>query len=231
MKDILGNAIMDYYNYERNHTLWVHDHYGPKVEMPIATYFRREEMMPALELKALELCKGKILDIGAGAGSHTLALEDREQDVTAIDISPQLVQVMEMRGVTRFLQGNIFELKDKIFDTLLLLMNGIGLVGNIAGLRKFLQHSKTLLNKNGQLIFDSSDVAYLYEEEGIPVQDNYYGEVECRYEYRKQKTDWFWWLYIDRDTLKMIAEDEGWHTEIIIEDESGQYLARLTLNT
>jgi SAM-dependent methyltransferase len=228
MKDILGNAIMDYYNYERNHTLWVHDHHGPKVEMPTSTYFRRESQMPALELKALSLCKGKILDIGAGAGSHTLALEDREMDVTAMDISPQLISVMEMRGVTNYIQNDIFKYNDTKFDTLLLLMNGIGLVGKIEGLRRFLNHCKTLLNPGGQLIFDSSDVAYLYEDD-IPVMDNYYGEIECRYEYRKEKTDWFSWLYIDRNTLQLIAEDEGWKMEFIMEDESGQYLARLYL--
>lgn len=228
MNDILGNAIMDYYNYERSHILWVHDHHGPKVEMPISTYFRNEKDMPELELRALSLCKGTILDIGAGAGSHALALEDREMDVTAIDISPQLVAVMEMRGVTKFLQGDIFKYNEAQYDTLLLLMNGIGLVGNTEGLRRFLNHAQTLLKPGGQLIFDSSDVAYLYEDD-IPVMDGYYGEVECRYEYRKKKSEWFSWLYIDRSTLQLIAADEGWNTEIIMEDESEQYLARLTL--
>ncbi len=229
MSDILGDAIMDYYNYERSHILWVHDHHGPKVEMPVKTYFRNEKDMPELELKALGLCNGTILDIGAGAGSHTLALEDREMDVTAIDISPKLASVMEMRGVTKFIQADILKYKEAKFDTLLLLMNGIGLVGNIAGLRRFLQHAKTLLNPGGQLLFDSSDVAYLYEDD-IPAQDEYYGEVECRYEYRKKKSEWFSWLYVDRDTLKLIANDEGWKLEVIMEDDSDQYLARLTLN-
>lgn len=229
MKDILGNAIMDYYNYERNHILWVHDHHGPKVEMPVSTYFRRESMMPELELRALSLCKGKVLDIGAGAGSHTLALEDREVDVTAMDISPQLVEVMNMRGVTKSIEADIFKFNASRFDTLLLLMNGIGLVGNIDGLRRFLQHCGTLLLPDGQLIFDSSDVSYLYEDD-IPVLDGYYGEIECRYEYRKQKSEWFSWLYIDRNTLQLVANDEGWRMEIITEDESGQYLARLTIN-
>ena len=227
MKDILGNAIMDYYNYERKHILWVHDHHGPKVEMPIETYFRRESQMPELELKALSLCKGTILDIGAGAGSHALVLEDREMEVTAMDISPQLVSVMEMRGVTKYIEADIFKYKEAQFDTLLLLMNGLGLVGNMEGLRRFLKHCKTLLKPNGQLLFDSSDVAYLYEDD-IPVMDEYYGEITCRYEYRKQKSDWFSWLYIDRKTLQLVADDEGWKMEFIMEDESGQYLVRLT---
>jgi SAM-dependent methyltransferase len=227
-KDILGRAISDYYNYERNHILWVHDKHGPKVEMPVATYFRNENKMPALELAALDLCTGKVLDIGAGAGSHTLALEDRGIKVMAMDISPLAVEVMTMRGVTKAIQQDIFLFLGKKFDTLLLLMNGIGLCGNIEGLRRFLNHAKKLLRPGGQLIFDSSDVAYLFEDD-IPVLDHYYGEIACRYEYRRQKSDWFTWLYIDRNTLEMVAEDEGWNMELITEDESGQYLARLTL--
>jgi len=232
MKDILGNALMDYYNFERHHILWVHDHFGPRVEMPVATYFRNFDKMPALEKTALEQCRGAILDVGAGAGSHALALEDMEKQVTALDISPKAVEVMEMRGVTDFVCADIFRYHDKKFDTLLLLMNGIGLTGNIEGLRRFLQHSATLLQPGGQLLFDSSDVAYLYEEEegipGIPPMEHYYGEIECCYQYRRRKTDWFRWLYIDRDTLQMIATDEGWNLELLAEDESGQYLVRLT---
>jgi SAM-dependent methyltransferase len=228
MKDILGKAISDYYNYEREHILWVHDEHGPKVEMPVATYFRREDQMPQLELKALELCRGRVLDIGAGAGSHVLALQDRHIDVTAMDISPLAAEVMRMRGVDKAITRDIFQHKGEQFDTLLLLMNGIGLAGNMQGLRRFLQHARQLLLPGGQLLFDSSDVAYLYED-GLPVSDQYYGEIRCRYEYRRQKTDWFSWLYIDRETLSLIAADEGWQTEIIFEDDQDQYLARLSL--
>lgn len=228
MKDILGQAISDYYNFERDHTLWVHDTFGPKVPMPVATYFRKESMMPELELKALELCSGKILDIGAGAGSHALALQDHNKNVTALDISPLAAEVMRMRGVDHVIAGDIFQQKTERYNTLLMLMNGIGLVGNIQGLRRFLQHARTLLLPGGQLLFDSSDVTYLYED-GIPVTDHYYGEIRCRYEYRKQKTEWFTWLYIDQHILQMIASDEGWHMEMIFEDDQDQYLARLTI--
>jgi SAM-dependent methyltransferase len=227
-KDILGQAISDYYNYQRDQILWVHDKHGPKVEMPVATYFRNENKMPELELAALDLCKGKVLDIGAGAGSHSLALEDRKVKVTAIDISPLAVEVMSMRGVSNALTQDVFLFQGKKFDTLLLLMNGIGLCGNINGLRRFLIHAKKLIRPGGQLIFDSSDVAYLFEGD-IPVMDQYYGEIQCRYEYKKQKTDWFTWLYIDRDTLALIAADEGWNMEVVTEDNDNQYLARLTL--
>jgi SAM-dependent methyltransferase len=228
MQDILGQAIADYYNYERDQALWVHDTHGPKVQMPVSVYFRPEKDMPALELKALDHCRGKVLDIGAGAGSHALALQDRDIAVTAIDISPLAVATMTMRGVEQAHNQDIFSLTSGDYDTLLLMMNGIGLCSNLQGFHRFLKHAKGLLAPGGQLIFDSSDVAYLYED-GIPVMTGYYGEVKCRYEYKKQKTDWFTWLYADRETLKTIAAEEGYHTEILYEDNDDQYLAKLTL--
>ncbi len=184
MEDILGQAISDYYNYERNHILWVHDTHGPKVEMKISVYFRTEKDMPELEREALRHCKGRVLDIGAGAGSHALALQDRDIAVTAIDISPRAVATMSMRGVERAYTRDVFSLTGDRYDTLLLMMNGIGLCSNLQGLHRFLKHAKTLLNPGAQLIFDSSDVAYLYEE-GIPAMNHYYGEIKCRYEYKK----------------------------------------------
>lgn len=226
MQDILGQAISDYYNYERDQTLWVHDTLGPKVPMPVSVYFRPEKDMPALELEALRHCKGRVLDIGAGAGSHALALQDRGIDVTAIDISPLAVSVMQSRGVEKALVKDIFQFGGERYDTLLLMMNGIGLCSNIAGLHRFLKYTRNLLAPGGQLLFDSSDVAYLYED-GLPAGDNYYGEIRCRYEYKKQKTDWFTWLYADQSVLATVAREEGYLSEVLFEDDNDQYLVRL----
>jgi SAM-dependent methyltransferase len=229
MKDVLGQALWDYYHNLKPGKLWIHNKYGRKEEMPIEIYFRDEEDMPELELKALKACKGKVLDIGAGAGSHALVLQ-RNLDVTALEISPKAVELMKVRGVEKVLNEDVFKFKNEKFDTLLLLMNGIGLTGTIPLLQQFLQHSKNLLNHRGQLIFDSSDVAYLYEG-NLPKGRPYYGEILYQYEYKKQKTDWFKWLYVDKETLATIANREGWNVEILFEDEHQQYLARLTLKT
>ena len=169
------------------------------------------------------------MDIGAGAGSHALELQDRGADVSALDISEGAVAVMQARGVQKVLQQDVFSLKGQKFDTLLLLMNGIGLCGSIEGLKVFLKGAKKLLKRGGQLLFDSSDVAYLYED-GEPMPENrYYGEIDCCYEYRRQQSEWFSWLYIDRELLREIAESLGWRMELLGEDESGQYLVRLSL--
>ena len=226
--DVLGAALQDYYFGKRIGKLWIMNQYGPKEEMPVAMYFRQYGDMPALEQMALQHCKGTVLDIGAGAGSHALWLQQQEHAVTAIDISARAVEIMQHRGVINAVNKNIFDLQGVQFDTLLLLMNGIGLVNTVSGLQHFLQYAKQLLLPGGQLLFDSSDVTYIYEEESLPTE-HYYGEIAYRYQYKKQQTDWFTWLYIDQKLLKQIAAAEGYDVQILAEDEYGQYLARLTL--
>lgn len=227
MNDVLGRAIADFYNQHSSNRLWIHNQYGRKEEMPVTTYFRSGEEMPQLELVALQHCTGKVLDIGAGAGSHTLELQDKGIDVTALEISEKAVAVMKQRGVGKIVREDVFLFTGERFDTLLLLMNGIGLTGNVNRLRHFLQLAKELLLPSGMLLFDSSDVAYLYHYH-IPKMDHYYGEIKYRYEYKKQKSEWFTWLYIDQTTLTQVAEEEGWNTEVLFADEYDQYLARLT---
>jgi SAM-dependent methyltransferase len=227
MADALGQAIWDYHHADTKAKLWIHNKYGPKEDMPIDTYFRAAADMPPLEITALHNCRGKILDIGAGAGSHSLALQQMGHNVTAMDISPKAVEVMKLRGVKHALNADIFAYSGERYDTLLLLMNGIGLTGRIQGLQTFLQHINEILQPGGQLIFDSSDIAYLYEG-NLPNSGRYYGEIEYEYRYKGKSSDWFSWLYIDKKTLASVVAKEGWTMEILFEDSFDQYLARLT---
>lgn len=229
MSDILGQAVFAYYHQHKpQYKLWIHNRYGLKEGMPVETYFRSENDMPDLEWQALNECRGAVLDIGAGAGSHSLILQERGFEVTAIDISPLSVNVMKERGVRNVVEGDIFKYNEARYDTLLLLMNGIGLAGSVDGLKKLLEHFKHLLNKGGQLLFDSSDISYLYEGH-MPEGGDYYGELWYQYEYNRKKTEWFKWLYIDEFTMQKIAIELGYQMEVLLEDEYGQYLARLTL--
>ncbi len=226
MVDVLGQAIFDHYHKLKPSTLWIHNQYGPKEEMPVDTFFRDADDMPDLELFAVNECKGKVLDIGAGAGSHALLLQDRGVDVTAIDISPLAVRVMQGRSVKKAFEADIYTYHPGKFDTLLLLMNGIGLAGDLDGLKKLLMHFKSLLNTGGQILFDTSDINYLYEGK-LPL-DKYYGEIAYQYQYKQLKTDWFKWLYIDEQTLTVIANEVGFDVSVLVEDEYDQYLVRLT---
>ena len=228
MTDVLGQAIYDF-NFRLNPSkLLIHNKFGLPDIMPVETYFRDEEDMPPLEIMALDLCKGTILDIGAGAGSHALYLQQNKQDVTALEISPLACQVMKNRGVEKIITADINTFSGQQYDTLLLLMNGIGLTANLSGLPIFLDHAKGLLAANAQIIFDSSNVAYLYKK-AIRSKSKYYGEIDFRYEYKRQKTPWFTWLYVDQEMLQKIADEAGYQSEILFEDDNDQYLARLTL--
>ena len=180
-----------------------------------------------MERKAIELCKGRILDIGAAAGSHALELRRKGLEVTALDISPSACEVMRDRGLEKVVCEDFFKYSGEKFNTLLLLMNGIGISSTISGFRKFLKKATSLLNADGQIIFDSCDIYYMYEDVKMP-SNEYYGEVKCRYEYDKQLTDWFQWLYLDSETLMKISEEEKWHCKIVFEDENNQYLAVLS---
>jgi SAM-dependent methyltransferase len=229
MKDVLGEALSDHYHHTSTGKLWVHNTYGPKEEMPVDVYFRVMEDMPELEWIALQQCKGNILDVGAGAGSHALALQQMGLEITALDISLKSANIMALRGVKNIIRQDFFELetgsRPPSFDTLLLLMNGIGLAGSLTGLRNFLQQARKLLRPGGRLIFDSSDIAYLYEGK-IKETGDYYGEILYQYEYNRRRSDWFKWLFVDRKTLTDIAASEGWHIELLFEDEWDQYLVK-----
>ncbi|RZK79928.1 MAG: class I SAM-dependent methyltransferase [Pedobacter sp.] len=226
--DVFGEALKDQYTKPPSETLWVHNSYDEPEEMPVDIYFREESEMPDLELKALQLCKGKVLDVGAGVGSHALILQKRGFDVTGMDISAPAVAIMKQRGLQKAIEENILHYKGDTYDTLLFMMNGIGLTGTIAGLTSFLKEVKSLLKPGGQLLFDSSDLSYLYQEVAFP-SSGYYGEVSFRYEYKGLKGSWFKWIYVDQQTLKSLAKKQGWMVEIVFEDDQDQYLARLSL--
>ncbi|MFN0290626.1 class I SAM-dependent methyltransferase [Pedobacter helvus] len=225
--DIYGNALSDFHQSGKADTLWLHNSYGEPEEMPIDIFFRNEEDMPEIELKALSLCKGKVLDVGAGVGSHALLLDKKKIDVSAIDISPIAVQIMQERGVRNPQLQDFFQVKEK-YDTLLFMMNGIGLTRTLQGFEDFLKSAKKILNPKGQLLFDSSDISYLYDDMPMPTHQ-YFGEISFCYEYKNQKGNWFNWLYIDPTTLQRLSKQYGWNCKILYVDEQDQYLAQLTL--
>lgn len=227
--DLFGNALKDYYAGLRDNKLWIHTDYGQPEEMPVDVYFRTPDEFPELELLALSMCEGSVLDIGAGVGSHALILQQKEFKVTALEISESACQIMKMRGIRKILNTDIFLYDAKKYDTLLLLMNGIGLCEDVNGFHSFLKHMKKLIKPDGQLIFDSSDISYLKEDRKI-VSEKYFGEFTYCYEYQNIKGDWFKWLYIDFPTLEEAAELNGWHAQLVYEDNMDQFLVRLTLN-
>lgn len=227
----MGAAILDYQTKGKAGKLSILSSMFEEDEMPVKHLFRNLEEMPMLEQKALSLAKGKVLDVGAGAGCHALALQAQSIAVKAIDISPLGCEAMELRGVMDAECINLFdEHLETGFDTILLLMNGTGIAGKIENLPALFNRLKALLNKGGQILIDSSDIKYIYENEDgsfdINLNAAYYGEVDYQMVYKDIKGDSFDWLYVDFPLLKSIAESCGLHGELIAEGEHYDYLAR-----
>jgi SAM-dependent methyltransferase len=228
--DPMGSAISDYHKNGKASKLWVHSDITDKHEIPVPYLFRTYNEMPNIEQVALNKCKGNILDIGAATGSHSLWLQEKGMSVTAIDISELAVETINNRGVKTTLAVDFFEFPPKQkFDTLLLLMNGIGIAGSINGLKEFFSKCKELLKTNGQILLDSSDLNYMFDDEDEKPMDKYYGEVRYVMNYRDIISDPFNWLFIDYSTLKTEAFKYAFQCEKISEGEHFDYLARLTM--
>ena len=232
-KDPMGAAIADYYANGKATKLRVFSSMFDEDEIPVKQLFRCFEEMPATEQESLRLSSGKILDVGAGSGCHSLALQEMGKEVKAIDISPLSVDIMQKRGVKDASLQNFFsEQFTGSFDTILLLMNGSGIVGKISNLPAFFHTLKRLLAPGGCLLMDSSDLRYLFEDEDgnleIDMEDDYYGEVDFRMQYKNIKGDRFDWLYIDFQTLSLHAANNGFKAEKIQEGEHYDYLAKIS---
>lgn len=233
-KDPMGAAIADYYKHHKADRLRVFSSLFDEDEIPVKDLFRSGKQMPLLERTALDLATGKILDAGAGSGCHSLALQEAGKEVHAIDISPLSVEVMKQRGVHNATQTNLFDERFcESYDTILMLMNGSGIIGKLENLPAFFRKMKQLLRTGGCILMDSSDLRYLFEEEDgsfvIDLAGDYYGEVDFRMQYKDIKGDGFDWLYIDFQTLSLYAAENGFKAELVKEGRHYDYLAKLSL--
>lgn len=233
-KDPMGAAIADFYEHGKAGKLRVFSPMFDEDEIPLETLFRELDEMPEIEREALKLAQGRILDVGAGSGCHSLALQEMGKKVVAVDISPSSVEVMKESGVEDARLQDYFEMKDEKFDTILMLMNGSGIVGTVDNFPSFFKHLDIMLAEGGQLLMDSSDIRYVFEEEDgsfeIDLNAGYYGELEYQMQYKRIKGDTFPWLYIDFSTLQGYAEDNGWDAELVCAGDHYDYLARITKN-
>lgn len=205
--------------------------------IPVPYLFRTYEEMPPLEKAALIKCSGKILDVGCGAGSHSLYLQkERKLPVTAIDTSAGAIEVCDLRGIRDARKVAFEDISGEKFDTILLLMNGTGIVGRLNKLDDFFSKLRELLNPEGRVLIDSSDLSYLFDpdEDGgiwVDAADGYFGELQYRLKYKGETSSSFDWLYLDFNSLSLAASKNGFNCELLKEGEHYDYLAKLTINS
>jgi SAM-dependent methyltransferase len=229
-----GLALMDFFHGDTSAKAVSHRDDGQTEDLPLDVFFREPSAFSALERAAIDCCRGHVLDVGAGAGCHSLVLQARGLPVCAIDISPQAVEIMLKRGVQEVQCADIFTFRGGPFDTILMMMHGIGITGTLSGLDRFLDHAHRLLKPDGQILFDSLDVRYTENPLHLAYQranrqaGRYFGEFRLQFEYRGKKGSPFSWLNVDPETLTEHAARANWSCEIIRQEENGDYLARLT---
>lgn len=232
--DPLGKALLAYLDGQEEAAIVLHSSLDGIDKMDVVTFFRSFDEMPKVEQGALLLAYGKILDVGAGAGCHSILLQNNHQDVWGLDVSKGAVETMKQMGIKQTIQSNFYDYEAGSFDTILFLMNGIGLFGAIEELPKLLNHCKKLLSPNGQILFDSSDIINAYQESDgsfrISLTDDYYGTVSYQMEFEGEIGPSFKWTYIDSALMYELATKSGFDMEVLIEGPNNDYLAKLTLS-
>jgi SAM-dependent methyltransferase len=232
MLDLFGKAILDFQTNNTPENLITETSISDADEMSVAYLFRKYKEMPLIEKKAMQLAKGKVLDVGCGAGCHSLYLQNEKNlDVYAIDISEAAVKACKLQNLEKVEVQNILDIEHKTFDTILLLMNGTGIFSKLKNINQYLQKLKSLLTPEGQILIDSSDLIYMFDEDQdggkwVPSTE-YYGEITFNITYKKEKEEEFTWLYLDYNTLQNAAHANGLECELVIEGDNYDYLARL----
>jgi len=231
--DPIGRAVYDFHYHSINQPIIVHSDDFDDDTIDTSYLFRMYKQMPALEKKAMSLCSGTILDVGACAGAHSVYLQKKGFEVTALETSALCCEVLKDRNIEKTVQQDIFKFNGQTFDTILLLMNGTGIAGSLSGLEVLLHHLKTLLNPGGQILIDSSDLIYLFEEEdGSALIDisasKYYGELTFQTEYKNWVSQPFSWLYADLNNLENAIEKNQLKLKKVFKGQHYDYLAQIT---
>lgn len=230
--DIIGQLCYDRDQDNDMDDIIVHSDICEPDLLPRSILFRSDNYLFEAEEKAIPLCKGRVLDVGAGTGCLSQILIDKGLHVESIDTSQGAVDYMNKNGLIASKQ-DFFEMKEDEFDTIFLMMNGIGIVGLLSNLPNFFAQCKKLLAPNGKVLLDSSDIAYMFENEdgsiSINLNQNYYGEVKYQMQYKENFGPWFDWLYVDFETLSNLASQYGFQATKVFEDNNHHYLAELKL--
>ncbi|KPK60211.1 MAG: hypothetical protein AMS21_09590 [Gemmatimonas sp. SG8_38_2] len=230
-----ARALQDYFAGDKDATIILHSSAGEHEEIRVGVFFREPDGFFAFELAALELCRGRVLDVGAGTGVHSLYLQEMGHEVCAVELLPEAAEIMRARGVRNVHAKDILDFTAEPFDTILMMMNGIGILGTLDGLDRFLRDVPRLLKPDGQIILDSGPANVTGDSDNpavaitFPDDGGYPGEAWIALEYRGQIGPPFRELYADPDTLIEHAAATGWNCEIVFHDDLGGYVARLTL--
>jgi SAM-dependent methyltransferase len=228
-----GRAIADYCRGDKNAVVIFRRDDGVASELQIGSFFRGSTDIP-LDKIALDNCRGRVLDVGAGVGIHSLYLQNKGFDVCAMDVSLEACEAARRSGVKNVRCASFNDFTDDPYDTLLLLGRSICMVETLKGLGEFLRNARRLVRRGGQILLNSIDVTKTDDPQNLAYHEanrkagRYEGEIKLYLEYKGIKGPINGLLHVDAVTLAGHAEKANWSCEILVQEENGNYLAKLT---
>lgn len=227
-----ARALHDYHAGDQSAEFIIERNDGFRECVPASLFFAKENF-PELEARALDLCQGRILDVGAAAGRHSLELARRGFRVTSLDVLPELESLLGEAGAERIVISDILAFEGGPFETLLMLMNGIGMAGTPDGLVRFLRHARQIVSPGGQILCDSLDVTVTAEPAHIAYRQRNITEGRAPGQQTFTITcdgvtgEIFHWLHLDFDSLNRACAENGWASELVASEANGHYLCRI----
>lgn len=232
-QDGYGQALYDYFHHGEGFELVERDDgYIAPAGGPQA-YFSSYQEWPTYQQEAIEYARGRVLDIGCGAGRHALYLQEQGLDVLGVDISPKAIEVCKARGLRRARVLSITELSFRVgtFDTIVMLGNNFGLFGSFKRARWLLRRFRNMTTEGGRIVAESRD-PYATDK---PEHRHYHalnrsrgrmgGQLRLRIRYKRYATPWFDYLIVSQEEMENILQGTGWQVDHFIEGSEGIYIA------
>jgi SAM-dependent methyltransferase len=235
-RDVFGQALFDYFNGREDSQIVVErsdgevgPDGGPKV------YFSeyKDWPPPPIEKRAMRYVRGRVLDVGCGAGRHALYLQDKGHEVVGIDNSPLAIEVCRCRGLKDARLLSIGRISSRLgrFDTILMFGGNFGLVGNFEKGKRLLRRFAKITSRRGRILassvdpYDTDDPMNLEYHKTNQRKGRMSGQIRLRVRYKTYKSAWFDWLIVSKDEMREMLKDTGWKLKRTIETTGPRYMA------
>jgi 2-polyprenyl-3-methyl-5-hydroxy-6-metoxy-1,4-benzoquinol methylase len=236
-KDVFGQGLLKQYKDLSDTVYEIIERDDGFIEAAeIKRYFTKPNEFSTSEKKILNMAKGRVLDVGCGAGRHAIYLQQKGLDVTGIDNSPGAIKVSKLRGLkkTKLLPiEDVDKFNENSFDTVIMMGNNFGLFGTPTKAKQLLKKFYKVVSPNGQIIAENFDPhktknpVHLAYHKKNKQQGKLAGEITMRLRHSINTGGWFQYLFVSIPELKEIVKDTGWKVDKIIKTTDSGYIAIL----
>lgn len=234
-QDAYGQQLLaQYYSREATAEIIERDDLYIDTGSDAGTYFSEYRQWSPLEKRAVKLAKGRVLDVGCGAGRHALYLQEKGSDVTGIDNSPGAIKVCKLRGLKKAMVRPIDEIdkfKVNSFDTIQMFGNNFGLFGNRKNARKILKKMARITSPEARIIAETLNPYKTDNSFHLPYlranrrRGRMGGQIKMRVRFGKTIGEWFDYLFVSPVEMQEIIGDSDWQIEEFLDAQEANYIA------